>query len=82
MTDGFCSDDALAYKRSRTRFEAGLGMPLDDAYRLAHLPLVAPSDPRVIAAKDGTLYDMGRHPTAYSIVLPISASALEASPAY
>ncbi|MBR0779856.1 hypothetical protein [Bradyrhizobium iriomotense] len=80
--DIFCSDDALAYERSRTRFAAGQGMLLDDAYRLAHLPLVAPHDPRVIAAKEGTSYERGRHPTAYSVVLPVSADALEASPAY
>jgi len=82
MADTFCSDDVLAYERSRTRFAPGQGMMLDDAYRLAHLPLVAPHDPRVIAAKEGTPYDMGRHPTAYSVVLPVSADALEASPAY
>lgn len=78
----FCTDDTLAYERSRTRFEPSRGMPLDDTYRLAHLPLVAPNDPRVIAAKDGTFYDMGRHPTAYSVVLPVSADAIEAAPAY
>jgi hypothetical protein len=82
LADLFCTDDELAYERSRTRFEPDQGMRLDDAYRLAHLPLVAPHDPRVIAAKDGTSYDMGRHPTAYSVVLPISADALEASPSY
>ncbi|OPY95633.1 hypothetical protein A5906_06485 [Bradyrhizobium sacchari] len=82
MADIFCGDDALAYERSRTHFAAGEGMLLDDAYRLAHLPLVAPNDPRVIAAKEGTDYDRGRHPTAYSVVLPVSADALEASPAY
>ena len=78
----FCTDDGLAYQRSRTRFEPGRGMPLDDAYRLAHLPLVAPQSPRVIAAKAGAPYAMGRHPTAYAVVLPISADALEASPTY
>jgi len=82
MADIFCTDDTLAYERSRTHFAPGQGMMLDDAYRLAHLPLVAPHDPRVIATKDGTSYDMGRHPTAYSVVLPVSADALEASPAY
>lgn len=82
MADTFCSDDVLAYERSRTRFAPGQGMMLDEAYRLAHLPLVAPHDPRVIATKDGTSYDMGRHPTAYSVALPVSADALEASPAY
>jgi hypothetical protein len=82
MKDMFCTDDVLAYERSRTRFEPDLGMPLDDSYRLAHLPLLAPHHPRVIATKDGTPYAMGRHPTAYSVVLPVQADALEASPAY
>ncbi|TXL69829.1 hypothetical protein FHP25_37380 [Vineibacter terrae] len=82
MPIAFCTDDELAYRRSRTRFEPGAGMPLDDAYRLAHLPLVAPAHPRVIAARDGTSYAMGRHPRAYSLVLPVAADALEASPAY
>jgi hypothetical protein len=80
MVKVFCTDDALAYQRSRTRFEPGHGMALDDAYRVAHLPLVAPGHPRAIAAK--APYAMGRHPTAYSVVLPISADALEASPSY
>ena len=82
MAAVFCTDDALAYERSRTCFEPDRGMPLDDAYRLAHLPLVAPHHPRVITAREGTPYAMGRHPTAYSVVLPVSADALEASPAY
>jgi hypothetical protein len=82
MSNTFCGDDALAYQPNRTRFESGQGMMLDDAYRLAHLPLIAPRDPRVIAEKEGTYYSMGRHPTAYSVVLPVSADALEASPAY
>ena len=82
LTTVFCSDDALAYRRSRSPFPPGLGLALDDAYRLAHLPLVAPSHPRVIAAKPGAAYAMGRHPTAYSIVLPVPADALEASPAF
>ncbi|EJN14817.1 hypothetical protein PMI42_01594 [Bradyrhizobium sp. YR681] len=82
MADIFCTDDALAYERSRTHVAPGQGMMLDDVYRLAHLPLVAPHDTRVIAAKEGTAYDMGRHPTTYSVVLPVSADALEASPAY
>ena len=54
----------------------------DDAYRLARLPLVAPHHPRVIAATPGAGYAMGRNPTAYSIVLPVPADALAASPAF
>jgi len=82
MTTTFCTDAELAFGNSRTAFEPGSGMLLDDTYRLAHLPLVAPQHPRVIAAKEGTPYRMGRHPAAYSLVLPVSADALEASPNY
>ena len=82
MAEEFCADDALAYERSRTRFQPDQGMPLDEAYRLAHLSLVAFHHPRVIAAKDGTSYNMGRHPTTYSLVVPIPADALEASASY
>ena len=82
MTKLICSDEVLAYGRSRTRFAPGLGFSLDDAYRLAHLPLVAPRHPRVIAEKPGAAYAMGRHPTAHSIVLPVPADALEASPPF
>ena len=82
VTIAFCSDDDLAYDRSRTRFAPGCGLPLDDAYRLAHLPLVAPGHPGVIATRAGTPYERGRHPTAHSVVLPLPADALDASPAY
>ena len=56
-----CRDDELGYLRSRTRFTAGAGLALDETYRLAHLPLIAPCHPRVIRAREGTTYDMGRH---------------------
>jgi hypothetical protein len=48
-----CGDDELDYLGSRTQFEQGQGLLLDEAYRLAHLPLVAPDHPRVIARRDG-----------------------------
>ena len=47
----FCSDDELGFERSRTRFPCGEGLTLDETYRLAHLPLVAPDHPRVIARR-------------------------------
>lgn len=56
---------------NRTRFAPGAGFALDQAYRLAHLPLVAPHHPKVIAARPGTAYDKGRHPKAVSLVLPV-----------
>jgi len=78
----FCQDAELGYERSRTRFAEGAGLALDEAYRLAHLPLVAPDHPRVIAGRDGTPYRMGRHARMFSLVLPIPAGALLGSEAY
>jgi hypothetical protein len=78
----FCGDDELGYQRSRTRFTPGAGLALDEAYRLAHLPLVAPRHPRVIPRREGTSYDMGRHERVYSLVLPVPGQALRGSEAY
>jgi hypothetical protein len=72
-----CSDDELGYVANRTAFVAGQGLALDESYRLAHLPLVAPDHPRVIARRPGKSYDMGRHPTTLSLVLPVPAEDLE-----
>lgn len=77
-----CGDDELGYLASRTQFAAGKAFELDEAYRLAHLPLIAPTHPRVIARQAGALYEMGRHEPVYSLVLPISANALQDSAAY
>ena len=81
-TAEFCSDEEMGYERSRTCFIPGEGLQLDETYRLAHLPLVAPQHPKVIAARAGTPYRMGRHPTVTSLVLPIPGDALRRSPAY
>jgi len=77
-----CDDDDLGYLGSRTQFTAGRAFELDETYRLAHLPLTAPAHPRVIARRAGAFYEMGRHEPVYSLVLPISASALHDSAAY
>jgi hypothetical protein len=77
----FCEDDELGYERSRTLFAPG-GLALDEPYRMAHLPLVAPDHPNVIPRREGTYYDMGRHPRMFSLVLPISWGLLKASQAY
>ena len=66
-----CDDDDLGYRASRTRFRPGTAFALDEAYRLAHLPLVAPHHPKVIAARPGTSYEMGRHSKVISLVLPV-----------
>jgi hypothetical protein len=86
MTEGASfrtvSDDDLGYERSRTAFTPGQVLELDENYRLAHLPFVAPAHPGVIPRVVGKGYEMGRHAEAFSLVLPINPDALEASPAY
>ena len=79
---GFCEDGELGYESSRTRFGAGAGLALDEAYRLAHLPLVAPNHPRVIPSREGAAYVMGRHAPVFSLALPIPEDALGRSEAY
>lgn len=78
----FCADDELGYDRSRTRFAAGQGLVLDENYRLAHLPLVAPDHPDIIAARDGTYYDRGHHPKVFSLALPVAWQALSTAAAF
>jgi hypothetical protein len=78
----FSGDGELGYLRSRTPFSAGDRLVLDEAYRLAHLPLIAPEHPRVIARRAGSFYEMGRHERVFSLVVPVPAQALELSPAY
>jgi len=78
----FCDDAELGYDRSRTRLAAGQALALDESYRLAHLPLIAPDHPDVIPARDGTYYDRGRHPRVFSLVLPVPWRDLAASPVF
>lgn len=78
----FCEDDELGYRRNRTPFAEGAALALDEAYRLAHLPLLAPEHPGVIAQQDGRFYEMGRHPRVFSLVLPLDAASLGGSEAY
>ncbi len=85
MADGtieFCSDEDLDYSRSRTKFTGGKGLALDEAYRLAHQPLVAPRHPGVIPSRPGTFYAMGRHPRVHSLVIPVPDELLQQSTAY
>jgi len=78
----FCQDIELGYERSRTRFQSGEGLILDETYRLAHLPLVAPDHPRIIRTREGSSYVMGRHERVFSLVLPIANDLLLRSRAY
>ncbi|GGF17982.1 hypothetical protein GCM10011611_24790 [Aliidongia dinghuensis] len=77
-----CSDEELGYERSRTGFVPGEGLALDDVYRLAHLPLVAPDHPKVIPSREGAAYSMGRHPRVYSLAVPLPTAALLRSAAF
>lgn len=79
MTVQYASDSELGYLASATPFESIASMRLDEAYRLAHLPLVAPSHPDVIARKHGSGYEMGRHRATLSLVAPLDPDVLEAS---
>jgi len=72
----FCNDAQLWYDDYATEFADGQGLLFDDAYRLAHLPLVAPNHPRVISMKPGTSYNRGVHDLTYSIALPVRANEL------
>jgi len=78
----FCDDAMLGYRRSRTALEPGAALVLDEAYRLAHLPLVAPAHPGVIARRAGAHYEFGRHPPVFSLVMPVEDAALRASSAF
>lgn len=66
----FADDNDLRYTESQGVPDGRL--TLDDAYRLAHLPLVNPAHPDVIPRHDGTDYDMGRYDRArISLVAPV-----------
>jgi hypothetical protein len=78
----FCDDAMLGYERSRTAFAPGAALTLDETYRLAHLPLIAPDHPGVIARRAGTDYEFGRHARIFSLVLPVDDARLRASPAF
>ena len=78
----FCGDDVLGYVRNRTHFRSGRGLELDELYRLAHLPLLAPDHPDVITSRPDKSYSMGRHPPVFSLVMPLSPTALSESLAY
>ena len=77
----FCSDDELGYLRNRSVITEDTGLQLDDAYRLAHLPLVAPDHAAVMRSKPSATYLMGRHEEIFSLVLPMPADIISASDA-
>jgi hypothetical protein len=73
----------MAYRSARKTFQPGESIVFDEAYRLAHLPLVNAGHPAVISEADGRDYRNGVYEkTRYALVMPISADAfLEADEA-
>lgn len=70
----YCDDEMLAYRSARRVFRPGDGTVFDEAYRLAHLPLVNPGHPAVISEVDGRDYRNGTYEkTRYALVMPIAA---------
>lgn len=75
-------EETLGYQASRTDFTKITPLRLDAAYRLAHLPLVAPDHSDAIASAAGKPYRMGKRSEVFSVVIPIDSDALTASPDY
>lgn len=75
----YCDDSTLAYVEYKTNFQTEKHLQFDKAYRLAHLPLVAPNHPRVIKSQTGFSYNMGRREAVFSIALPLPEDKLFSS---
>ena len=79
----YCTDEKLEYARCRARIDPSQPFRFDDAYRVAHLPLVAPEHP---AALDGLVqldYRRGRYDKPrFSLVLPVDAAELQNSTSF
>ncbi len=79
----FCPDDRLAYSGSRHAFAPGEPFALGADYRLAHLPLVVPAHPAVIASVPGRDYLNGRYATPRdALCVRLPAEGLAASRAF
>src|SRR5512134_633047 len=79
----FCDDAMLNYASSRRIFKPGDTLQFDPAYRLAHLPLVAPDHPASIRAVPGQDYRDGTYlKPRYSLVAPVRSQDLTESPAF
>lgn len=79
----FASPLQLRYRPLAYRFADGKPLPLDESYRLCHLPLIAPGHPDVIRRQPGEPYEMGWFtPPSRAVVVPVEAAALDASPRY
>lgn len=70
----YCDDGMMAYRSTRKIFRPGESIIFDEAYRLAHLPLVNAGHPAVISEADGRDYRNGVYEkTRYALVMPVSA---------
>jgi hypothetical protein len=79
----YCTDVDLNYIHSHYVFSSGQPLTFDHAYRLAHLPLIAPKHPAAIHQLGGQDYNSGRYEKArYSLVVPIPSKALLSSPVF
>ena len=79
----YCDEALLGYAVARRRFAPGEALRFDESYRLAHLPLVAPSHPAVLRSAAGTDYLDGRYEAErYSLVVPVSFRDLAASASF
>ncbi len=78
----YVEDCESGYPSIRRYFTAGERLEFDESYRLAHLPLVAPDSPLVIANGRAD-YEMGRYGTTrFSLVLPVPFDVLESAPSF
>ena len=79
----FCADGDLRYESSRHRFVPGEGFALGADYRLAHLPLIDPTHPKIVVSVPGKDYALGRYATSrHALVAHVATSELLASPAF
>jgi hypothetical protein len=77
----YCTDEELAYGRYRACFEPNQPLRFDEAYRVAHLPLVAPEHPAALA--HSLDYHGGRYAQPrFSLVLPVEAAELHGSTSF
>src|SRR4051794_6466037 len=79
----FSDRSLFAYDSHRFDFAANECLRFDEKYRMAQLPLVVTDHPLIIDTKLGLDYDGGRYDEARrSLVVPVSAVDLAASPRY
>jgi hypothetical protein len=76
----YCDESMMAYRSARRIFQPGERVVFDEAYRLAHLPLVNAGHSAVISEVDGRDYRNGTYEkTRYALVVPVSAKVLQQS---